>query len=62
MSNDDALITAHIVAKRLGVKRGEVYEWLRTANPIPAYRVGKSALKFRWREVMAWLEARKVRT
>lgn len=59
--SDDALISAHILARRLGVKRGEIYEWLRTTNPIPAYRVGKSALRFRWAEVQSWLEGRKVR-
>lgn len=57
----DALISAHIVAKRLGVKRSEIYEWMHSANPVPAYRVGKSALRFRWQEIMSWLEARKVR-
>lgn len=57
----DALISAYIVAKRLGVKRAEVYDWLRTSSPVPAYRVGKNALRFRWSEVQAWLEERRVR-
>jgi excisionase family DNA binding protein len=61
MHDDTMLLDAHRLAKRLGVKRNEIYDWVRAPNPIPAYRVGKNALRFRWSEVMSWLEERRVR-
>ncbi len=59
MNEDEALISAHRVAKRLGVKRWEVYQWIRGANPLPSYQVGTRARRFRWGEVRAWLETRR---
>jgi excisionase family DNA binding protein len=59
--NDEQLISALHVAKRLGVMRWEVYEWLRDAhNPLPSYQVGTRARRFRWSEVLRWLELRRV--
>lgn len=55
----DPLIGTHVVAQRLGVKRSDIYEWLHSSMPLPAYRVGKTALRFRWSEVTAWLDARR---
>lgn len=58
---DEGLITAHQVAKRLGIARWEVYEWLRAAHrPVPSYRVGTRARRFRWSEVLRWLEGVRV--
>lgn len=60
--DDDALISAHRVAKRLGAKRHMVYEWAnpsKTPHPIPKYRVGKNGVRFKWREVVEWLASRR---
>ncbi len=59
MTDDvEPLLEGHRVAKRLGVRRAEIYEWVRTAS-CPAYRVGKNGLRFRWSEVTSWLESRR---
>jgi predicted DNA-binding transcriptional regulator AlpA len=61
VNDDDKLIDARIVAKRLGLVRGhrEVYEWLRSPNPPPVYELGKNRKRFRWGEVLAWLSSRR---
>ena len=58
--DDSKLLDAHRLAKRLGVKKTAIYDWIRSPDPIPAYHVGVRALRFRWSEVLAWLEKRRV--
>jgi excisionase family DNA binding protein len=58
MTDDDALISAHRVARRLGVERWRIYEWTRRSN-LPSYQVGVRARLFRWSEVVRWLELRR---
>lgn len=54
------MVSAHKAAKRLGVKRTEVYEWLRSTSPPPVYRLGTRMLRFDWLELRAWFESRRV--
>ena len=64
MGNDDALISAHKLAKRIGVKRAEIWRWSdpnKTNDPLPSWQVGNRAKRYRESEVRAWLERRLVR-
>jgi excisionase family DNA binding protein len=58
-THQEPLITANILAKRLGEKRSVVYWWVRSG--IPHYRFGIVSLRFKWSEVVEWLESRRAR-
>lgn len=58
-ANQEPLITTNILAKRLGEKRSVVYWWVRQG--IPHYRFGIVSLRFKWSEVLEWLETRRAR-
>jgi excisionase family DNA binding protein len=49
------VVTAQVVAERLGLSKGRVYELAR-AGEIPHLRIGRS-VRFRWSSVVEWLEA-----
>lgn len=51
---NEQLLTAEELAERLQVTRETVYEMARTEQ-VPAYRVGKTLLRFSWPEVLAAL-------
>jgi excisionase family DNA binding protein len=53
----EGLLTAAQVAERLGMATGTVVDWAE-AGKVPGFRVGR-ALRFRWSEVEAWLEAQR---
>jgi excisionase family DNA binding protein len=60
------ILTLEQLASRLQVKKSSIYVQMRTArrrrdkNPLPAFRVGRY-LRFRWSEVSAWLESKRVK-
>jgi predicted DNA-binding transcriptional regulator AlpA len=51
----ERLLTAGEVAEVLGVPRKRVY-----ALPLPRYMLSEKCVRYRWSDLAAWLESRRV--
>ena len=65
MGHDEhALISAHKLARRVGVKRAEIWRWSdpnKTDDPLPSWQVGNRAKRYKESVTREWLERRMVR-
>lgn len=57
----ERLLSIDNVSKMLGVTKATIYSWT-SKNKIPHIKLSKRLLKFREREIMAWVSARSVCT
>lgn len=55
----EPLISSPVVAERLNVSVDDLYHLVRS-HGLPAIRIGKRRLRFRWSEVEAWLAGNRV--
>jgi predicted DNA-binding transcriptional regulator AlpA len=54
-AEQDRLLTADEVARVLGVHRKRVY-----ALPLPRIMLSEKCVRYRWSDLVAWLESRRV--
>jgi predicted DNA-binding transcriptional regulator AlpA len=54
-ADPDRLLTAHEVARVLGVTRKRVY-----ALPLPRIMLSEKCVRYRWSDLLSWLESRRV--
>lgn len=54
----ERLLTARELAELLGVSAGTVLDWFE-AGRLPGFKLNGRAVRFRWSEIEAWLEAQR---
>jgi len=55
----EKLLDIDELSQILGVKKSTVYNWI-SQNKIPHIKIGKRILKFRAKDIEAWIEAKSV--